>query len=294
MSTVETTQVDRRFSLGRMGAVAVLLALLLAIFSLVVVESGQVGVVVRAGSEGASRIIEQPGIYVRMPFVERVWLVDTRLQTAEQGAPQPMTTQDKQTVQVSGWAAWRVNDAERFNTGTAAGKNPVDERVLAAIGKTLTSIVQSQTLAALQRGLTTQDQERWLAALNTELSPLGIVAEQVGVLQLSLSATANELIYKQMAASRQQAEQRLVQGLSADEQQLVALQTKQRDQVLGDAYRQSQQQRQTAESKLIATYAKQYGQAASFQERLKAPAPIVAPPASAVSGPVGADAARSE
>jgi cell division septum initiation protein DivIVA len=93
-----------------------------------------------------------------------------------------------------------------------------------------------------------------------------------------------------MAASRQQAEQRLVQGLSADEQQLVALQTKQRDQVLGDAYKQSQQQRQAAETRLVAAYAKQYGQAAAFQDRLNNPP---AAPAAAVP-PVGADAPRSE
>ena len=93
-----------------------------------------------------------------------------------------------------------------------------------------------------------------------------------------------------MAASRQQAEQRLVQGLSADEQQLVALQSKQRDQVLGDAYKQSQQQRQAAETRLVAAYAKQYGQAGSFQDRLNKPQPA---PAAAVP-PVGADAPRSE
>jgi len=112
-----------------------------------------------------------------------------------------------------------------------------------------------------------------------------------------LSEAANEAIYNRMAASRQQAEQRLVQGLSADEQQLVALQTKQRDQVLGDAYQQSQRQRQAAESKLVAAYAKQYGQAAAFQAQLKAPVPATAAvvaPVSSAAPPVGADPARSE
>ncbi len=287
MTATETVKIDRRLSLGRLGAVAVVLALLLAIFSLVVVESGQVGVVIRTGSDATPRVLMEPGIYTRLPFAERVWLVDTRLQTTEQGSPLSYTTLDQQTVQLSGWAAWRVSDAIRFNASTASGKNPVDERVLAALGKTLTTIVQMKTVSSLQSSLSNDEQARWLEALNGELALLGITAEQVGIRQVALSEAANEAIYNRMAASRQQAEQRLVQGLSADEQQVVALQTKQRDQVLGDAYQQSQRQRQAAESKLVAAYAKQYGQVAAFQSQLKAPVSSAAPP-------VGADPARSE
>ena len=290
MTALENPKVDRRLSLGKVGAAAVVLGLLLAIFSVVIVETGQVGVVMRAGADAPSRVLATPGIYVRMPFAERIWLIDTRLQTAEQMTSQPFASQDNQSLQLAAWAAWRVNDPELFNTSTATGKNPAEERVLALLTKTLTGVAQAQTAATLLQGLSEDDQAKWLAALNAELVPLGMVAEQIGLRQVSLSDTANEAIYKRMAASRQQAEQRLVQGLSADEQQLVALQTKQRDQVLGDAYKQSQQQRQAAETRLVAAYAKQYGQAAAFQDRLNKPQPT---PAAAVP-PVSADAPRSE
>ena len=290
MTQLETPKVDRRFSLGRVGAVAVVLGLLLAIFSVVIVETGQVGVVMRAGADTPSRLLASPGIYVRLPFAERIWLIDTRLQTAEQITPQSFTSLDNQSLQLAAWAAWRVNDPGLFNTSTASGKNSANERVLTLLNKTLTGLAQAQTMATLQQGLPADDQTKWLAALNSELVPLGMVAEQIGLRQVSLSEPSNEAIYKRMAASRQQAEQRLVQGLAADEQQLVALQTKQRDQVLGDAYKQSQQQRQSAESRLVAAYAKQYGQAAAFQDRLNKPQPT---PTAAVP-PVSADAPRSE
>ena len=290
MTVLETPKLDRRLSLGRAGAAALVLGLLLAIFSVVIVETGQVGVVMRTGADAPSRVLSTPGIYVRLPFAERIWLIDTHLQTAEQIVPQEVTSQDNQSLQLAAWAAWRVNDPERFNTSTATGKNSANERVLTLLGKSLTGLAQTQTAATLQQGLSADDQAKWLSALNAELAPLGMVAEQVGLRQVSLADNANEAIYKRMAVSRQQAEQRLVQGLSADEQQLVALQTKQRDQVLGDAYKQSQQQRQAAETRLVGAYAKQYGQAAAFQDRLNNPP---AAPAAAVP-PVGADAPRSE
>lgn len=289
MTVADTPKSDRRLSLGRLGAAAVILALLLAIFSVVFVESGQTGVVIRTGSDRSARMLTEPGIYFRLPFVERVWLIDTRLQTAEQSTLQPVTTQDNQRLQLAGWVAWRVTDPALFNVSTDAGKQAPSDKVLAALNKTLPGMAVNQSAAALQQGMVQDDRQRWLAALNAELSTLGVTAAAVGLRQVTLSDADNEAIYKRMAAARQQAEQRLVQGLSADEQQLVALQTKQRDQVLGDAYKQSQQQRQTAESKLVAAYAKQYGQAGAFQDRLKPP-----PAAAQAPAPAGADAARSE
>ena len=62
MTTVEKPVVDRRFSLNRIGMLAVAVGLLLAIFSLTLVETGQIGVVVRAGSADAPRILNVPGI----------------------------------------------------------------------------------------------------------------------------------------------------------------------------------------------------------------------------------------
>ena len=65
----------RHFSVGRLAAAALALVILLAIFSVVVVESGQVGVVVRTGAESPARVLAEPGVYGRIPFVERVWVL---------------------------------------------------------------------------------------------------------------------------------------------------------------------------------------------------------------------------
>ena len=56
MTALETPKVDRRLSLGRFGAAALVLGLLLAIFSVVIVETGQVGVVIRTGADALSQV----------------------------------------------------------------------------------------------------------------------------------------------------------------------------------------------------------------------------------------------
>lgn len=268
----------RHLSVGRLAAAALALVALLAIFSVVVVESGQVGVVVRTGAESPSRLLAEPGIYGRMPFVERVWLLDTRWQSAEQRTVQSYVTQDQQSLQLAGWVVWRVADPQRFSVATVSGKNGIEERVFAALGQSLSPVISATTAATIAAGLSTTQQSQWLDALNTQLEPLGVEAAQVGIHQVVFSDAFNDAVYQRMAGARQQAEQQLIQGVAVDEQQLVALQTQQRNTVLQKAYAQAQQQRQAAEARLVNAYAQQYGQATAFRNRLNGLTPAAVAP----------------
>ena len=261
---------DRRFTLGRVGGAFALLLILLAVFSLTVIETGQVGVVIRSGSDQA-RVIATPGVYGRLPFVERVWLIDTRLQVSEQTTPQSYTSADRQALQLAGWVAWRVTDPIRFNTATSAGKNPVNERVIKALVDALTAWASTQQSAVLRTGSNDVTAPPWLASLNERLVELGLQAERAGLRQLGLSEAANDAIYARMSAAKTRNTRQLVDGLTADERQLIALQTSQQGRVLDEAYRRAQQIRLDAESQLLAAYARQYGSSREFAETLRNP-----------------------
>lgn len=251
----------RHLSAGRLGLAALGVAVLLTIFSLVVVESGQVGVVLRTGTGSPHRVIDQPGVYTRIPFLERVWLIDTRWQTVEQTTLQSYVAQDQQVMQLAGWVVWRVNAPQRFDAATASGKNGIEERILTAMGQALSPIVAAQSGAVVAAGLTPELQSAWLNALNTQLEPMGVEAAQVGLRQVVSSDAASEAIYQRMASMRVLPAQKMVQAITADKRQLTAIQSQQRDAVLKSAYGQAQQQRQAADSRLANAYARQYGQA---------------------------------
>lgn len=262
------------YSLGRLrrlGLLALPLGLLLAIFSVVIVESGQVGLVVRAGGDAPSRVIAAPGIYLRLPFVDRVWLVDTRWQTSEQTALQPYTTSDQQPLEISAWAVWRVSDPLRFNIIADAGRSRVADHLEGALNKSLAPIVAGLPASQLFRGLPEPEHRRWLIEFNKLLQPMGMEVAQVGVRQIGFPDTLTKKVFQNMAVESQQGSQVLIQGLTSDEQQLAVLQSRQRDAVLEKAYRQAQQVRQAAENRLVETYAVQLGQPAKFRSLLQAP-----------------------
>lgn len=267
MEPQETSRMPR-LTVGRLASAVTLLLVMIAVFSVTIVETGQVGVVTRSGSDQV-RILAEPGIYPRLPFVERVWLVDTRIQIKEQGTPQAYLTADNQTLQLSGWVAWRVSDPQRFGVSMSSGKNPADDQLLKAISDVLADWASSRPAAALLQG---QDEAAWVVALNARLSQFGLQVVGAGLRQAALSATASEAVYERMSAARTQSSRQLIAGLMRDQRQWADLQTRQQTQVLNDAYRAAQQTRQAAENELLAAYARQYGAATDFANALRNPA----------------------
>lgn len=253
-----------------------LFLLMLTVFSLTVVETGQVAVVNNVLSE-RPRIVTEPGVTIRWPFIERAWLIDTRLQVAEQSNLQTYALVDKQTVKLAGWMAWRVSDPVRFNTATDNGRSRVETKLFKALGEALAPWVAEQTSASLIRS---QDdialRSSWLSTLNAQLEPLGVTVERAGLRQSAPSDAATAAIYERMSAQRTQNSRQMIDGLAADERQLLGLQQRQQTQVLDAAYRAAQQARQTAEGQLLAAYARQFGSTHGFPEALRNPSPAVA------------------
>lgn len=265
-----TDSPGRRLSPGRIGAALALLLIVLGVFSVTIIESGQAAVMVRAGSD-QSRLITAPGIYLRLPFVERVWLIDTRLKTTEQVEPLSCTTADQQTLSVSAWMAWRVTDPIRFQAATAAEKPSLDDRLRKTLGDAVALWVATQPAAKLLQGQVDALSLTDLADLNQRLSALGLEATQAGLRQVGFSEAGNAAIYARMSAVKNRNTRQLIDGLAADERQLVTLQRRQQAQVLDDAYRSAQQNRQGAEQQLLAAYARQYGSTNRFAEILRNP-----------------------
>ena len=260
----------RPLMLGRLGAVLSLILILLTVFSVTIIESGQSAVLIRPGAD-QPRVISSPGMYLRIPFVERVWLIDARLQTTEQIEPQSCITADQQTLRLSAWMAWRVTDPVRFQAMSVTDKSVLDERLRKTLGEAFAAWAATQPATTLLKGQADVISMSGLADLNQRLSTLGVAAVQAGLRQVGLPDAGEETIYARMSASKNRNSRQLIEGLKADERQLVTLQNRQQTQVLDEAYRTAQQTRQSAEAQLLVAYGRQFGQPNGVAEILRNP-----------------------
>lgn len=261
----------RRFTLKRVGVVVLSTLILIGIFSVTVVETGQVGVAIRSGA-AEPRLMTTPGIYLLLPFIERVWLIDTRLQVSEQLIPQSYAVAGGESMMLAGWLAWRVDDPLKFSEIAANGASKVDDRIVSILSEVIGEGVRMRSASSVLRMDVAQSSAAWNDALNKKLLPLGIRSERVGLRQVGLSEAATEAIYGRMRQVETRNAQQMMAALANDERQVAALQTRQREQVLENAYRTAQKNRGNAEAAALAAYTRLYGQNAAVVNAFKATA----------------------
>lgn len=255
-------------TLKRVGLVILALVALMGFFSLTLVETGQVGIVTRSGSV-QPRTLSDPGVYLRIPLIERIWLIDTRLQVSEQLVAQPYTLADGQQLQLSGWLAWRVTDPVRFSEAAANGTTKIDERLLTMLGEVMADRMRHLSMTTVLGKDMDPLAASWLGTLNDQLASLGVQAERMGLRQVGLSETATEAIFGRMVQAETRNSRQILDTLKENERQVLALQMRQRDQLLEAAYQQTQQRRKTAETAVEAAYVRRYGPNEAITNALK-------------------------
>jgi membrane protease subunit HflC len=135
---------------SNLGIIAILVGLALLIGAanaLYVVRIDQFAIVLEFGKP--VRVVDEPGVYVRIPFVQNVQLLDKRIIAWDDQA-QEVLTADKKRIYISSFARWRIGDPLKFYTAvrdeTVAQMN-LDK----IIGEDVREVVSKHILDALVR-----------------------------------------------------------------------------------------------------------------------------------------------
>jgi len=98
--------------------IRILAVIVLAFLALIAVRStaftvreGQQVIVTQFGRP--QRVVTEPGLAFRVPFVQKVNVLEKRLIPWD-GAPENMTTKDKKTIFIDFWARWRIVDPQKY------------------------------------------------------------------------------------------------------------------------------------------------------------------------------------
>ncbi|HNA29506.1 MAG TPA: SPFH domain-containing protein, partial [Thiobacillaceae bacterium] len=92
--------------------VSLVVALVVLTLSVYTVDQREAAMVFRLGE--IVRINKEPGLYLKMPFVENVRYFDTRVLTLDAVDPERFITSEKKNVLVDYFVKWRVFDVEKF------------------------------------------------------------------------------------------------------------------------------------------------------------------------------------
>ncbi len=191
--------------------VAVALALLLANSSLYVIKQTERGVLLRFGEVVNADL--QPGLHVKIPFVNTVRKFDGRLITVD-STPERFFTQEQKALIVDSYAKFRIKDTERFYTAT----NGEMSRAMALLAQRINNGLRNQVAARTIQEVVSGERDLLMQELTAELTVvaqevLGVEVVDVRVKKIDLPPDVSESVYRRMNAEREkEARERRSQG----------------------------------------------------------------------------------
>ena len=227
---------------------------------LFVVDVTQTAIVVQLGKP--VRTVTDPGLYVKLPFVQEVTYFDKRLLDYDSDA-QDVITQDKKTLLLDNYAKWLIVDPlkvyQNFQSQRGALQRLHDiiySELRVELGRHDLLEIVSTTRAELMKEVTQR--------ANEKASAYGITIQDVRIKRADLPQENEKTVFQRMQAEReQQAKQYRAEG--AEEAQKIRSEAeKDKEILLAQAYKESEEIRGTGDAKAFRIYADAYRQDPKF------------------------------
>jgi modulator of FtsH protease HflC len=185
--------------IGGVVAVLVVAALVIGYASLFAVYQTQQVLVVRLGQP--VRVVSEPGLNVKVPFIDQVIPIDKRILDLEAPAQEVIAADQKRLV-VDAFARYRIKDALRFyqTLGSIQGAN---SQLTILLNSALRRVLGEATFTHVVRDQRSDLMERILGLVDKEASGYGINVVDVRIRRADLPEQNSQAVYQRMQTERQ-------------------------------------------------------------------------------------------
>jgi modulator of FtsH protease HflC len=241
-------------------AAALVVAGILAMSSLFIVDQTEQALVLQFGQP--LRVIRNPGLEVKKPFIQNVMIYDKRLLDFEP-PPEEVIASDQKRLIVDTYARYRITDPLLFYQ-TVATEFTARARLGALVSGSLRQVIGNVTLSALLSPQRAAIMRQIRDEVAGQAKPFGIDVVDVRIRRADLPPQNSEAIFARMRSERQQ-QAALYRGEGAQAAKTVrANADRERTVILADATRDAQKVRGDGDAKAIEIYAAAFGQDKQF------------------------------
>lgn len=240
----------------------VLLIAVVAANSLFVVKETERAVMLRFGQMVQADI--EPGLHVKMPFVNTVYKFDGRIQ-AEDSMPERFLTLEQKALEVDSYAKWRIQDVEQFYVATRGSVATAGALLAERINDGLRDQIGARNLQEVVAGERDQLMVDLTAELNeSTAADIGIEVIDVRVKRIDLPDDVRSSVYDRMITERNREAQEL---RSRGEELAIGIRADADRQVVifeAEAYRDAERIRGEGDAQATAIYAQAFEQDPEF------------------------------
>jgi membrane protease subunit HflC len=184
---------------GGVLAVLAVAALIVGYSSLFTVYQTQQALVIRLGKP--VRVVSEPGLNVKAPFIDTVVYVDKRILDLE-APPQEVIASDQKRLVVDAFARYRIKDPLRFyqTLGSIAGAN---SQLSILLNSALRRVLGEVTFTHVVRDQRADLMSRIQSLTDHEAAAYGIQVVDVRIRRADLPEQNSQAVYQRMQTERQ-------------------------------------------------------------------------------------------
>lgn len=247
--------------------IAFVFAFLILVFvstsMLFVVDQRRFAIVFGLGA--IKRVVTEPGLYFKLPPpFERIEFVDKRIQTIDSVEPDRYITTEKKNLLVNLFVKWRVIDAQKYFISFRGNTVSAEDRLKQIIRSALNEEFTKRTINEV---VSTQRQDVMQAVrrkVEQDASAIGIRIVDVRLKRVDLMAEISESVYQRMVAERKEVANKLRSQGAREAEKIRANADAEREVILANAYKESQEIRGQGDALATAAYAQAYNKNPEF------------------------------
>ena len=238
-----------------------LVVLVLASASLFTVSQTQQVLVTQFGEP--IRTITEPGLHVKIPFVQTVITFDRRLLNFNT-AREEVILADQRRLIVDSFTRYRITDPLRFYQSVGPTQNGVDGRLNSVVTSSLRRVLGNETLLNVLSNARDRIMERAKTQVSDEMKSFGVTVEDVRLRRADLPEENTQAILNRMKSERVRvASQARAEGAEAS-LKIRADADRDRTVLLADARANADKLRGEGEEQSIKIYADAFNQDPQF------------------------------
>ncbi len=239
-------------------AVALIVAFNLFTFT---VDETQKAAVLRFGE--IVRIVEEPGLNFKVPFVQRIVYVEDRVLSYDI-QPRDILTSDQVRLVIDNYAIWRVGDPRRFIEATGGRLSSAQSRIDDLVYSDLRNLLAKHTLEEIVSEMRRDFLQQVTELSRAKLQEFGIQLIDVRIKRADLPTEIERAVFARMRSDRERIAAQL--RAEGDEQSRQIRSSADRDVeiLLAEARRQAEQIRGEGDAQALEIYAQAYNQDPEF------------------------------
>ncbi len=182
------------------------LLFILVVSSVFVIYEGQRGIVfqfskIKRDADTDKMMVYEPGLYFKIPFIEKVRKLDARIQTLDEAADR-FVTAEKKDLMVDSFVKWRIVDFSTYYLRTSGSVDNARALLKQKVNNGLRTEFGNRTIKEIVSGDRLNIMSKALESAESSREDLGIEVVDVRIKAINLPTEVSNSIYERMRAER--------------------------------------------------------------------------------------------